>query len=148
MTTRNRVDVIHGVNLDMLGRRPAQHYGDLTFDQLEVRIGEFARELDLEARFFQTNHEGELIEHLHRLEGLADAVVINPGAWTHYAWSIRDALEITGLPAVEVHLSDVDAREDFRKVSVIRDLCFRTVKGQGVEGYRVALTAIKEKLDL
>lgn len=148
MTTRNRVDVIHGVNLDMLGRRPAQHYGDLTFDQLEQQIGEFARELDLEARFFQTNHEGELIEHLHRLEGLADAVVLNPGAWTHYAWSIRDALEITGLPAVEVHLSDVDAREDFRKVSVIRDLCFLTVKGQGIDGYRVALTAIKEKLDL
>jgi 3-dehydroquinate dehydratase-2 len=148
VTTRNRVDVIHGVNLDMLGRRPAQHYGDLTFDQLEVRIGEYARELNLEARFFQTNHEGELIEHLHRLEGLADAVVINPGAWTHYAWSIRDALEITGLPAVEVHLSDVDAREDFRKVSVIRDLCFLTVKGQGVEGYRAALAAIKEKLDL
>lgn len=148
MTTRNRVDVIHGVNLDMLGRRPAQHYGDLTFEALEVRIGEFARALGLEARFFQTNHEGELVEHLHRLEGLADAVVINPGAWTHYAWSIRDALEIAGLPAVEVHLSDVDAREDFRKASVIRDLCFATVKGQGVEGYRVALTAIKEKLDL
>jgi 3-dehydroquinate dehydratase-2 len=148
VTTRNRVDVIHGVNLDMLGRRPAQHYGDLTFDQLEVRIGEFARELDLEARFFQTNHEGELVEHLHRLDGLADAVVINPGAWTHYAWAIRDALEIAGVPAVEVHLSDVDAREDFRKVSVIRDLCFLTVKGQGVEGYRAALTAIKEKLDL
>jgi 3-dehydroquinate dehydratase-2 len=148
VTTRNRVDVIHGVNLDMLGRRPAQHYGDLTFDQLEVRIGEFARALDLEARFFQTNHEGELVEHLHRLDGLADAVVINPGAWTHYAWAIRDALEIAGVPAVEVHLSDVDAREDFRKVSVIRDLCFLTVKGQGVEGYRAALTAIKEKLDL
>jgi 3-dehydroquinate dehydratase-2 len=148
VTTRNRVDVIHGVNLDMLGRRPAQHYGDLTFDQLELRIGAFARELDLEARFFQTNHEGELVEHLHRLDGLADAVVINPGAWTHYAWAIRDALEIAGVPAVEVHLSDVDAREDFRKVSVIRDLCFLTVKGQGVEGYRAALTAIKEKLDL
>jgi 3-dehydroquinate dehydratase II len=148
VTTRNRVDVIHGVNLDMLGRRPAQHYGDLTFEQLEVRIEEFARELGLEARFFQTNHEGELVEHLHRLEGLADAVVINPGAWTHYAWAIRDALEIAGLPAVEVHLSDVDAREDFRKVSVIRDLCFLTVKGQGVEGYRAALAAIKEKLDL
>ena len=148
MTTRNRVDVIHGVNLDMLGRRPAQHYGDLTFEQLEVRIEEFARELGLEARFFQTNHEGELVEHLHRLDGLADAVVINPGAWTHYAWAIRDALEIAGLPAVEVHLSDVDAREDFRKVSVIRDLCFLTVKGQGVEGYRAALAAIKEKLDL
>lgn len=148
MTTRNRVDVIHGVNLDMLGRRPAQHYGDLTFDQLEQQVGAFARELDLEARFFQTNHEGELVEHLHRVDGLADAIVINPGAWTHYAWAIRDALEIAGLPAVEVHLSDVDAREEFRRVSVIRDLCFLTVKGQGVEGYRAALAAIKEKLDL
>ena len=148
MTTRNRVDVIHGVNLDMLGRRPAQHYGDLSFDQLEQQVGTMARELDLEARFFQTNHEGELVEHLHRVGGLADAIVINPGAWTHYAWAIRDALEIAGLPAVEVHLSDVDAREEFRKVSVIRDLCFLTVKGQGVEGYRTALAAIKEKLEL
>ena len=148
MTTRNRVDVIHGVNLNMLGRRPAQHYGDLTFDQLEQQITEYARELDLEARFFQTNHEGDLVEHLHRAEGLADAIVINPGAWTHYAWAIRDALEIAALPAVEVHLSDVDAREEFRRVSVIRDLCFATVKGQGVEGYRTALTAIKEHLDL
>jgi 3-dehydroquinate dehydratase II len=148
VTTRNRVDVIHGVNLDMLGRRPAQHYGDLTFDQLEQQVGTFARELDLEARFFQTNHEGELVEHLHRLNGLADAIVINPGAWTHYAWAIRDALEIAGLPAVEVHLSDVDAREEFRKVSVIRDHCFATVKGEGVEGYRSALVKIKEKLEL
>lgn len=148
MTTRNRVDVIHGVNLDMLGRRPAQHYGDLTFDQLEQQVGAFARELDLEARFFQTNHEGELVEHLHRVDGLADAIVINPGAWTHYAWAIRDALEIAGLPAVEVHLSDVDAREEFRRVSVIRDLCFATVKGEGVEGYRSALVKIKEKLEL
>jgi len=148
VTTRNRVDVIHGVNLDMLGRRPAQHYGDLSFDQLEQQVGTMARALDLEARFFQTNHEGELVEHLHRVGGLADAIVINPGAWTHYAWAIRDALEIAGLPAVEVHLSDVDAREEFRKVSVIRDLCFLTVKGQGVEGYRTALAAIKEKLEL
>jgi 3-dehydroquinate dehydratase-2 len=148
VTTRNRVDVIHGVNLNMLGRRPAEHYGSLTFDQLEQQITEYARELDLEARFFQTNHEGDLVEHLHRAEGLADAIVINPGAWTHYAWALRDALEIAGLPAVEVHLSDVDAREEFRRVSVIRDLCFATVKGQGVEGYRTALTAIKEHLHL
>jgi 3-dehydroquinate dehydratase-2 len=148
VTTRNRVDVIHGVNLDMLGRRPAQHYGDLTFDQLEQQITEYCRELRLEARFFQTNHEGELVEHLHRVEDVADAIVINPGAWTHYAWSIRDALEIAGLPAVEVHLSDVDAREEFRRVSVIRDICLATVKGEGVAGYRTALTVIKEHLDL
>jgi 3-dehydroquinate dehydratase-2 len=132
----------------MLGRRPAEHYGALTFDQLELRVTEFAHELGLEPRFFQTNHEGELVEHLHRLQGLADAIVINPGAWTHYAWSIRDALEIAALPAVEVHLSDVDAREEFRRVSVIRDLCLATVKGQGVDGYRTALTRIREELAL
>jgi 3-dehydroquinate dehydratase-2 len=148
VSSRNRVDIVHGVNLDMLGRRPAQHYGQLTFDQLEIQIGEYAHALDLEPRFFQTNHEGELVEHLHRVDGLADAIVINPGAWTHYAWSIRDALEIAALPTVEVHLSDVEAREEFRRVSVIRDLCIATVKGEGVEGYRTALTRIKEELRL
>src|SRR5512138_1758684 len=130
----------------MLGRRPAQHYGQLTFDQLEQHIGGYARELDLVTRFFQTNHEGELVEHLHRLEDLADAIVINPGAWTHYSYAIRDALEITGLPIVEVHLSDVDRREEFRRTSVIRDLCVATFKGQGPEGYRAALERLKEEL--
>jgi 3-dehydroquinate dehydratase-2 len=146
VSTRNRVAVLHGVNLDMLGRRPAAHYGGITYDQLEQRIDVFARELDLEPRFFQTNHEGEFVEHLHRLEGTADAIVLNPGAWTHYAWAIRDALEITGLPAVEVHLSDIDARESWRRTSVVRDLCVATVKGQGVEGYREALARIKQEL--
>jgi 3-dehydroquinate dehydratase II len=148
VSSRNRVDIIHGVNLNMLGRRPAKHYGALTFDQLEQHVAGYAHALDLEPRFFQTNHEGELVEHLHRVEGLADAIVINPGAWTHYAWSIRDALEIAALPAVEVHLSDVHAREEFRRVSVIGDVCVATVKGQGVEGYRTALTRIKEELGL
>ncbi|HEX7300839.1 MAG TPA: type II 3-dehydroquinate dehydratase, partial [Solirubrobacteraceae bacterium] len=86
-------------------------------------------------------------EHLHRLEGLADGIVMNPGAWTHYAWAIRDALEIAALPTVEVHLSDVDKREAWRRTSVVRDLCVATVSGQGVEGYRVALERMKEELD-
>jgi 3-dehydroquinate dehydratase-2 len=146
VSTRNRVAVLHGVNLDMLGRRSAAHYGGITYDQLEQRIDAFARELDLEPRFFQTNHEGELVEHLHRLDGIADAIVINPGAWTHYAWALHDALEIAALPTVEVHLSDVDAREEWRRVSVIRDLCVATVKGQGVDGYREALARIKQEL--
>ena len=98
-------------------------------------------------RFFQTNAEHEFVEHLHRLEGLADAIVMNPGAWTHYAWAIRDALEIAALPTVEVHLSDVDAREEWRRLSVVRELCVATVKGQGVEGYRAALQRVKEELD-
>jgi 3-dehydroquinate dehydratase-2 len=146
VSVRNRIAVIHGVNLDMLGRRPAAIYGDITYDQLEQRIGVFAADLDLEPRFFQTNHEGELVEHLHRVEGLADGIVINPGAWTHYAWAIRDALEIAALPAVEVHLSDVAAREEWRRVSVVRDLCVATVSGQGVEGYREALARLKQEL--
>jgi 3-dehydroquinate dehydratase-2 len=143
---RNRIEVMHGVNLDALGRRPASHYGDLTLDRLQMRIGEYAKELDLEARFFQTNHEGEFVEQLHRLEGLADGLILNPGAWTHYAWAIRDALEIAALPAVEVHLSDVGSREEWRRHSVIADLCVATVSGQGAEGYREALARLKAEL--
>ena len=144
--SHNRVEVMHGVNLDQLGRRPAQHYGTLSFTELELKIGRFAHELGLDARFFQTNAEGEFVEHLHRLDGLADGIVLNPGAWTHYSYAIRDALEIAGLPAVEVHLSDVQTREAWRRISVITDLCIATVSGQGVEGYREALARLKQEL--
>jgi 3-dehydroquinate dehydratase-2 len=137
---------MHGVNLDQLGRRPESIYGDLTFDRLELRVSDYAHDLGLQVRFFQTNAEHEFVEHLHRLEGLADAIVMNPGAWTHYAWAIRDALEIAALPTVEVHLSDVDAREEWRRLSVVRELCVATVSGQGVEGYRAALVRVKEEL--
>ena len=143
---RNRVAVLHGVNLSALERRPAQHYGGLTFTALEHRIARFARELQLETIFFHTNHEGEFVEELHKAPDFADGLLLNPGAWTHYSWAVRDALEIAALPAIEVHLSDVDAREEFRRVSVIRDLCFATVKGQGPDGYREALTRLKEEL--
>ena len=91
---KNRVAVLHGVNLDALDRRPAEHYGGLTFTQLEQQIDTFARELDLETRFFQTNHEGEFVEELHKAPDYADGLLLNPGAWTHYAWSLRDAVEI------------------------------------------------------
>jgi 3-dehydroquinate dehydratase II len=147
MMARKRVEVMHGVNLDQLGRRPASIYGALSFDRLEQHVSDYAKDLGLQVRFFQTNAEHEFVEHLHRLEGLADAIVMNPGAWTHYAWAIRDALEIAALPTVEIHLSDVDAREEWRRVSVVRELCVATVKGQGVEGYRAALQRLKEELD-
>jgi 3-dehydroquinate dehydratase II len=143
---RNRVEVMHGVNLDQLGRRDPAHYGSLTLVDLERRIKEAADELGLEARFFQTNHEGEFVEHLHRLDGLADAIVLNPGAWTHYSYAIRDALELTGLPAVEVHLSDVDSREPWRRHSVISELCFARVAGKGPDGYRDALERVRDEL--
>jgi 3-dehydroquinate dehydratase II len=143
---RNRVAVMHGVNLDQLGRRPAGHYGTLTLMQLEARISDWGAELDLAVQFFQTNHEGQFVEELHRLEDTVDALVLNPGAWTHYAWAIRDALEIAGLPAVEVHLSDVHAREEWRRTSVIRDLCVATIAGQGPDGYREALVRLRAEL--
>lgn len=149
MSSRNahdRIAVMHGVNLDQLGRRPAQHYGDLTLPQLEQRIAGWAAELGLHVQFFQTNHEGAFVEELHRLEDTVDGLLINPGAWTHYSLAIRDALEIAGLPAVEVHLSDVEAREEFRRVSVIRDLCVATVSGRGPDGYRDALVRLREAL--
>jgi 3-dehydroquinate dehydratase II len=147
MRVRNRVEVMHGVNLDQLGRRPEAIYGDLTFDRLELRVSDYAEALGLQVRFFQTNAEHEFVEHLHRIEGLADAIIMNPGAWTHYAWAIRDALEIAALPTVEVHLSDVNAREEWRRRSVVRELCLATIAGQGVEGYRAALERLKEELD-
>ena len=145
-TTRNRVEVLHGVNLDMLGRRDEQHYGSLTLNELEVQIKRYARELDLEAAFFQTNHEGDYVERLHRLPDAADAAVLNPGAWTHYSWAIRDALETTGLPAVEVHLSDVGSREDWRHRSVLEGLVVGVVSGEGPEGYRRALQMLRAEM--
>jgi 3-dehydroquinate dehydratase-2 len=142
----DRVAVLHGVNLDQLGRRPASHYGTLTLMQLEARISDWGAELGLSVQFFQTNHEGAFVEELHRLEDTVDGLILNPGAWTHYSFAIRDALEIAGLPAVEVHLSDVGAREEFRQVSVIRDLCVAAIAGRGPEGYRDALVRLREEL--
>ena len=147
MSARNRVEVMHGVNLDQLGRRPASVYGELTYDRLQQHVEAYARDLGLQVRFFQTNAESEFVEHLHRLDGLSDAIVMNPEAWTHYAWAIRDALEIAALPTVEVHLSDVDSREEWRQLSVVRELCLATVSGQGIVGYRAALERLKEELD-
>ncbi|HEY5427559.1 MAG TPA: type II 3-dehydroquinate dehydratase [Solirubrobacteraceae bacterium] len=142
----NRVEVMHGVNLDQLGRRDPGHYGSVTLTELELTIAQAAAGLGLRTRFFQTNHEGEFVEHLHGLDGLADGIVLNPGAWTHYSYAIRDALELTRLPAVEVHLSDVDAREPFRRESVIRDLCVARVSGRGADGYTEALTRLREEM--
>lgn len=141
-----RIEVLHGVNLDMLGKREPEHYGTLTLDELERQIEGFGVELGLEIRLFRTNSETEYVERLHSLRDLVDAVVLNPGAWTHYAWAIHDALAIAGVPAVEVHLSDVRAREEWRQVSVIGDLCIATVSGQGPAGYRVALERLREEL--
>lgn len=142
----NRVAVVHGVNLDALGGRDPEVYGEFTLDTLELRIKRWARELDLEAIFFQTNHEGELVEYLHRLPERSDGVIINAGAWTHYSWALRDALEIAGVPAVEVHISDVEAREEWRQASVFDGLVLAKVRGEGPDGYRHGLEILHEEL--
>ena len=144
----NRIHVMHGVNLDQLGRRDPAHYGGMSFLQLEQAIDAFAVELAVDARFFQTNHEGEFVEELHRVVNLADAAIINAGAWSHYSRAIGDALQFAGVPAVEVHLSDVSAREEWRHVSVLSDACVATIAGQGVDGYRDALVILKRELGL
>jgi 3-dehydroquinate dehydratase II len=145
-TAHNRVAVMHGVNFDILERRDASVYGGLSLNELERRIGGFARELGLEATFFQTNSEGDFVEHLHRVPDVADAIVLNAGAWTHYSRAIADALDVAGLPAVEVHLSDVESREDWRRVSVFDGLVLAKVSGKGPDGYRDALGAIAAEL--
>ena len=145
--TSPRVEVMHGVNLDQLGRRDPLLYGTLTLSELERRIEAEAEALGLRTSFFHSNHEGAFIEHLHGLAGEADAILLNPGAWGHYAWAIRDALEIAALPTVEIHLSDVNSREPWRRVSVIGDLCFATVSGRGPDGYGEALALLRERLD-
>ncbi len=137
---------MHGVNLDQLGRRDPAVYGSLTLAELEQRIDEQARELGLATSFFQSNYEGAFVEHLHRQREEADAILLNPGAWTHYAWAIRDALEIAGVPAVEVHLSDVHNREQWRRTSVLGELCLATVSGRGPDGYGEALALLRERL--
>jgi 3-dehydroquinate dehydratase II len=147
MTTfRNRVAVLHGVNFDVLERRDATIYGGLSLRELEKRISDCARELELEPIFFQTNSEGEFCEYLHRSIDLADSAIVNAGAWTHYSRAIADALELTRLPAVEVHLSDVEARDDWRKLSVFDGLVLAKVSGKGPDGYREALELLAGEL--
>ncbi|CAB4922776.1 unannotated protein [freshwater metagenome] len=147
MLAHNRIAVLHGVNLDQLGNRDPEHYGTLTLAQLEQRIAVWAGELGLETQFSQTNFEGEFVEQLHRSRELADGLILNPGAWTHYSYAIRDALDVAAMPAVEVHLSDIGAREEFRRVSVIRDLCIGSIAGHGADGYQEALRLLRERLD-
>ena len=146
--SHNRVEVLHGVNFDVLGERDRVIYGGFTLPELEVKIKRFAKDLGLEVRFFQTNHEGEFVEHLHRLPKIADAAIINAGAWTHYSWAIRDAFDFTGVPAVEVHLSDISKREEWRRRSVFEGLetILGRVHGKGPDGYREALELISTRL--
>ena len=141
---RTRVTVMHGINLGALDRRPAEIYGGLSLVRLEQQIGRFGRELGLEVRFFQSDFEGEYVQEIHKASDFSDGLILNPGAWTHYAWSLRDALEVCGLPAVEVHLSDIEQREAFRRLSVLDGVVIARISGKGPEGYRDALEHLKD----
>ena len=140
-----RIAVLNGVNLSALAQRDPGLYGGLTYSELETRIYEWARELGVSVRCFQTNHEGEYIDWCHDLHGWADGVIVNPGAWTHYSYGIRDALDLVGAPVVEVHLSDITKREEWRRRSVIEDVVATRILGKGPEGYREALVYLAKR---
>jgi 3-dehydroquinate dehydratase II len=134
-----RVAVLNGVNLNMLGRREPEIYGEFTLGELESKIYAWAEELGLTARCRQTNSEGEYVAWCHDALDWAGGVVANAGAWSHYSYAIRDALGLFGCPVVEVHLSNVDEREEWRRHSVVTDVAARRIVGKGPEGYREAL---------
>ncbi len=140
-----RVAVFNGVNLDVLHRRDPKLYGGLSLDQLEGRIQEWARELELFAECRQTNSEGEYVTWCHDALDWAGGVIANPGAWSHYSYAIRDALELFEAPVVEVHLSDIDRREEWRRHSVLADIAATRVIGKGPQGYREALEFLAER---
>jgi 3-dehydroquinate dehydratase-2 len=139
-----QVAVLNGVNLNMLGRRDPEQYGTLTLSQLETQIYEWALELNMTVRCWHTNSEGSYVDMIHEACSGADGLVVNPGAWTHYSYAIRDALEIFTQPIVEVHLSDVDRREEWRRTSVIADVVSHRIAGRGADGYREAFVYLSE----
>jgi 3-dehydroquinate dehydratase II len=134
-----QVDILNGVNLDELARRDPELYGGLSISELETRIYVWAKDLGVRVRCRQTNDEGQYVDWCHEALDSADGVIVNPAAWTHYSYAIRDAIELFRVPVVEVHLSNVDGREDWRRVSVIADLAAKRVIGKGPEGYKEAL---------
>ena len=139
-----RIVVLNGVNLDEIGRRDPEVYGGLSESELETRIYRWADELGMTVECKQTNHEGEYVNWCHEALDWAEGVIANPGAWTHYSYAIHDALELVTVPIVEVHLSNVAAREEWRRVSVISELAAKRVIGKGPDGYREALQYLKE----
>jgi 3-dehydroquinate dehydratase-2 len=136
-----RVLVIHGPNLNLLGEREPEVYGDQTLAQIDAQIAQLAKELKLDVRAVQHNSEGAIVDELHAARASYDAVILNPGAYTHYAYAIADAIAAIGIPVFEVHLSNISARESFRRISVVAPVCAGTISGFGVHSYLLALRA-------
>ena len=140
-----KILVLNGVNLDVLDRRDATMYGGLSLSELETKIYAWARDLGATARCRQTNNEGQYVEWCHEALEWADGVIVNPGAWSHYSYAIHDALELLQVPLVEVHLSDIEEREDWRRTSVIAPLAAKRILGKGPNGYHEALEFLVAK---
>lgn len=140
-----RIEVLNGVNLDVLGRRDPDIYGGGSLNELESRIYEWGKELGIGVRCRQTNHEGQYVDWIHEAAEMADGLVLNPAAWTHYSYAVRDAVELIDVPVVEVHLSNIEEREEWRRHSVIADLVSKRVIGKGLDGYREALEFLAEE---
>ncbi len=138
-----KVSLIHGPNLNLLGQREAEFYGRESFDDINRRIKQYGQDRGIEVRIFQSNHEGEIIDAIQDARIWADAIVINPAAYTHYSYAIRDALTAARLPAVEVHISNIHAREEFRRHSVISPVVAGQIVGMGPFGYLLALDAVQ-----
>ena len=134
-----KILVINGPNLNMLGIREPDIYGRTTYADLCQLIEQHAQKIGAEVELYQSNHEGDLVDRIQEAYGKIDGIVINPGAYTHTSVAILDALKAVAIPAVEVHISDVDAREDFRQISYIRSYCKATISGRGVQGYLDAI---------
>ncbi len=139
-----KILVLNGPNLNMLGIREPKIYGKSSFANLLDLLDQTAREAGVEIRQYQSNHEGSLVDAIQDAYGKYDGIVINPGAYTHTSVAILDALKAVSIPAVEVHISDVDAREPFRQISYAGMACVKTIKGQGLEGYRQAILFLKD----
>ena len=140
-----QVLILNGANLDQLGRRDPKVYGGMSLNELESQVYAWAHALDVTVRCRQTNSEGEYIEWIHDAYDHVDAVIVNPGAWSHYSWAIHDALELLEVPIVEVHLSDIAGREEWRRFSVVAELASHRVIGKGPDGYREALEYLAGK---
>lgn len=141
-----KILVMNGPNLNMLGVREPEKYGTKTLEQINAEIREYCTEKGIDVEFYQSNYEGGLIEKIHSARGVFDGIVLNAGAYTHYSYALRDAIPIAEIPVIEVHLTDIKAREDFRRVSVISPVCAEQISGYGDKSYIMGIKALEKIL--
>ena len=138
-----KILIINGPNLNLLGTRKPKIYGKQSLNELNEELRAFSFDFNMELTFFQSNHEGEIIDLLHKNRLSVDGVILNPGAFTHYSYALRDAIEAVEIPKIEVHMTDITKREAFRKISVVTDVCVKKYMGEGIESYKKAISYFK-----